>query len=276
MPIQELRQSGVFVLIDTNITNQGFIRIFVELSPIRVLLKWLVRGFHNLSPLGEIGLHSYVVNTTDMKFILGKKLEMSHVFNENGRATPVTLVKAGPIAVIQIKSKEKDGYEAIQVGFGEKKLKNIAKPQKGHTKNMGIRWLREFRIKNRHPAASNQELGTGYQVGDIINVSLFKEGDTVTVSGISKGKGFQGVVKRHGFKGGSRTHGQKHSEREPGSIGATWPQRVLKGMRMAGRMGNDRITIKNLKIVKVDIKNNVLAIQGAVPGARGSLLEVRG
>jgi len=199
---------------------------------------------------------------------------MSQIFDEEGKVRSVTLIKAGPVVVSQIKTKEKDGYEAVQVGFGERKLKNIKKPQRGHLKKLPttnyqlpttVRYMKEFRIEK-------PEL----KLGDEITISIFKEGDKVAVSGVSKGKGFQGVVKRHGFHGGPRTHGQKHSEREPGSIGATWPQRVLKGKRMPGRMGGERITVKNLKIVKIDSENNLLAVSGAIPGRRGALLEIRG
>lgn len=206
-----------------------------------------------------------------MKFILGTKEEMTQIFNESGKVTPVTIIKAGPVFVSQIKIKEKDGYEAVQTGFSQRKEKNIKKPQLGHLKKIqksNVRYMKEFR--------SNENELKNYNLGDEINVSIFKEGDKIEASGISKGKGFQGVVKRHGFHGGPRTHGQKHSEREPGSIGATWPQRVLKGKRMAGRMGGDRITIKNLKVVKIDSDNNLLFVSGAVPGKRGTLLEIKG
>ena len=196
-----------------------------------------------------------------MKFILAKKVEMSQVFDENGRVHPVTWLLAGPIFVTQKKSAEKDGYVSVQVGFGSKKEKNVKKPQK---KLGNFEGFREFR--GEHPM----------NVGDKIDVSVFKEGDIVNVSGTSKGKGFKGVVKRHGFAGGPRTHGQKHSEREPGSIGATWPQRVLKGRRMPGRMGSDRVTVRNLKIIKIIPEKNLMAIEGAIPGNRGSLVEIRG
>ena len=199
---------------------------------------------------------------------------MSQIFEKDGTVRPVTIVQAGPARVTQIKTKDKDGYDAVQIGFGVKKSKNISKPIRGHLKKTGdesVRWLREFRIGE---GTVNSEQPTG--LGDIIDVSIFQEGDKIAVSGVTKGKGFQGVVKRHGFKGGPRTHGQKHSEREPGSIGATWPQRVIKGMRMAGRMGGNRITVKNLEVVKVDKERNLLAISGAIPGARGSLIEIKG
>ncbi|NOY35331.1 MAG: 50S ribosomal protein L3 [bacterium] len=198
-----------------------------------------------------------------MKFILAKKQNMAQVFDENGRAIPVTLVSAGPLTVTQIKTEESDGYEAAQVGFGERRAKNINKPQRAKG---SFACLREFSV------AANSEL----KVGDKINADIFEEGDKIEVSGISKGKGFQGVVKRHGFAGGPASHGQKHSERKPGSIGSTGPQKVFKGTRMAGRMGADRVTVKGLKIIKVDKENNQLYIFGAVPGRKGTLLEIRG
>ena len=191
---------------------------------------------------------------------------MVQVWNEEGKCFPATLLVAGPVTVTQLKSNEKDGYSAVQVGFGEKNAKKINKALKGHLKDLGnFRYINEFRTDDKE-----------FNVGDTIDVSLFEEGDIVQVSGISKGKGFQGVVKRHGFHGGPRSHGQKHSEREPGSIGATGPQRVFKGVRMAGRMGGDRVTVKNLKVLQVDKENNTLLISGAVPGKKGTLLEIRG
>jgi large subunit ribosomal protein L3 len=199
-----------------------------------------------------------------MKFLLGTKLEMTQIFDATGKVIPVTLVEAGPVVVTQIKTKEKDGYEAVQVGFGKKK--KLSKPLKGHMKDLGnFRWLREYRI------APDEA-----KVGDKIGVSLFEEGDEVVVSGTSKGKGFQGVVKRHGFHGMDKTHGTKKKHRSPGSIGSRFPQHVRKGKRMAGRMGSDRVTRRNVKIVKIDKENNLIAVKGAVPGARGTLVEIRG
>lgn len=190
---------------------------------------------------------------------------MSQVFDKDGNVVPVTLVRAFPNMVLQVRSKEKDGYEAVQLGVGERKIKNIKKPQLGHFKGLGsFRYVKEFK--------TNESLERGQK----IDISVFEEGDTVKVSGISKAKGFQGVVKRHGFHGAPATHGTKHAHRQPGSIGATWPQRVIKGMRMAGRMGGGRISVKNLKIVKIDAENNLLAIKGAIPGRRGTLVEIRG
>ena len=207
-----------------------------------------------------------------MKFILGTKLGMSQVFDEKGEVIPVTLIEAGPCLVIQVKNKEKDGYEAIQIGFGERKDRNINKPLKGHLKKANSsqltaysKWLREFRVEKSE-----------FKAGDEIAVDIFKEGDVVKVSGLSKGKGFQGVVKRHGFRGAPASHGTKHNLRAPGSIGSSFPERVWKGKKMAGRMGGDRVTVRGLKMTKIDKENNLLAIKGAVPGRKGTLLEVRG
>lgn len=183
------------------------------------------------------------------KFILGRKLNMTQVFDKEGLVQPVTMVEISPIAVTQVKTKENDGYTAVQVS--SKKGKQTAK--------------KEFRM-----AEVNRK------VGDSIDLSQFVEGDTIEVSAISKGKGFQGVVKRHGFGGGPRTHGQKHSEREPGSIGGGLRNKVPKKMRMAGRMGSDRITVKNLKVINIDSATNIMYILGAIPGKRGTLVEIRG
>jgi len=200
-----------------------------------------------------------------MKFILGKKLNMTQIFDEAGNVHGATVVSAGPLVVTQVKTKEVDGYEAVQVGFGERKAKNINKAQQGHFKDLGnFAFVREF--------PKNGEV----KVGDAIKVETFAVGDVVTVSSISKGKGFQGVIKRHKFEGGPRSHGQKHSERAPGSIsgGTRNGGRVPKGMRMAGRMGGDRITTKNLKVVAVDNENNQILIEGAIAGRRGTLVEI--
>lgn len=198
-----------------------------------------------------------------MKFILGTKGRMTQIFDTEGNAQPVTVVSAGPVTVTQVKTVEKEKYSAVQVGFGDRREKNINKAQRGHFKDLGMfRYLKEFKVEGE------------FKRGDIIDVSIFAPGDSIQVSAISKGKGFQGVVKRHGFAGGPGSHGQKHSEREPGSIGATGPQRVFKGVRMAGRMGGDRVTVKNLKVLAVDATNNVILIKGAVPGHPGTLVEV--
>lgn len=190
---------------------------------------------------------------------------MTQVFDKDGVVYPATIVNAGPVVITQVKDASKDGYEAVQIGFGEKNSKNINKPLKGHLKGLGdFRYLKEFKADK-----------DSFKVGDKIDASVFEEGEKVVVSSISKGKGFQGVVKRHGFKGGPRTHGQKHSERKPGSIGSTGPQRVFKGTRMAGRMGSDRITNKNLQIVAIDKENNKILVKGAIAGRRGTLVEIK-
>jgi len=202
-----------------------------------------------------------------MKFILGTKQNMMQVYDADGVVTPVTVINAGPIVVTQIKDKTKDGYSAVQVGFGVRKAKNINKAQKGHFKELGnFSSLKEF------PITGDDK----FTVGDKMDSSVFKEGDIVAVTATSKGKGFQGVVKRHGFKGGPRSHGQKHSEREPGSIGGGLRTGPRKGKRMGGRMGTDTITVKNLKIVQVNPAENLILVSGAVPGRRGTVLEIKG
>lgn len=198
-----------------------------------------------------------------MKFILGLKLGMSQIFDEKGNVIPVTLIEAGSCVVTQVKDKEKDKYEAVQIGTLQLKEKKIKKPQK----EKPYRYLREFR--------GNIDIAK-HKKGDKIDVSVFQEGDKVVISGISKGKGFAGAVKRWGFGGKPATHGTKHEERGIGSVGCRYPQRVIKGKKMPGRMGTERITIKNLKIVKIDKENNLLAVRGAVPGRKGTLLEIRG
>lgn len=199
-----------------------------------------------------------------MKFILGTKDHMTQLFDEEGRVHPVTVIKTGAMVATQIKTKLKDGYESVQVGFGAKKAKRINKAQKGVMKDFGnFQYLKEIKGATVNVAGEKLE-------------STLEAGDTVTVSAISKSKGFQGVVKRHGFHGGPRSHGQKHSEREPGSIGAGGYQRVFKGRKMAGRMGGDRVTVKNLTVMSFDKDTNELYIRGAVPGRRGTLVEIQG
>ena len=198
------------------------------------------------------------------KFILAQKIKMTQIFQDD-KIIPITLLEAGPVVVTQIKTKERDGYYAVQVGFGSKK--KISKALKGHLKDLGnFRWVKEFRI-------DESEINN-YKVGDKIDVSLFQEGEKIKISGTSKSKGFQGVVKRHGFHGGPKTHGQKNRLRAPGSIGPTHPQHVVKGRKMAGRMGGERITLKNAKIVKIIPDKNVICIKGAIPGKRGELVEI--
>lgn len=200
-----------------------------------------------------------------MKFILGEKQHMTQIFQDDGTVYPVTVVKVGSNVVTQVKTKETDGYTAVQVGFGTKSPKRISKAVKGHVKDLGsFKYIKEFRTEG------------AFEIGQKIDAGTFALGDEVVVSAISKGKGFQGVVKRHGFGGGKRTHGQKHSEREPGSIsgGTREGGRVPKGMRMAGRMGGDRITVKGLKIVGIDVEENSIFVKGAIPGRRGTLVEI--
>ncbi len=201
-----------------------------------------------------------------MKFILATKEGMTRIFGEDGVARAGTILVADPVTVTQVKTKEgKDGYAAVQVGRGVRRTKNISKPVLGHTKGKGYVAIREFRTD------------VAAEVGATIDASVFTVGDTVQVSGLTKGKGFAGVVKRHGFHGGPRTHGQKHTERSPGSIGGSGGRaggRVAKGMRMAGRMGTDRVTVTNLKVLLVDVAAGKIIVSGAVPGRRGTLLEV--
>ncbi len=200
------------------------------------------------------------------KFILGRKLNMTQIFDKDGVVHAATLVETTPIVVTQVKTKESDGYTAVQVATGKKNPNKLNKAIKGHVKDLGaFSDIREFRVEN----PTNK-------VGDKIDLSQFKEGDTVEVSATTKSKGFQGVVKRHGFAGGPRTHGQKHSEREPGSIGGGLRNKVPKKMRMAGRMGGDKVTVKNLKVLHIDPTTNTLFISGAIPGRRGTLVEIIG
>ncbi len=191
---------------------------------------------------------------------------MMEYFSEDGRVVPVTVVSVGPVTVTRVFLKAKDGYDAVQVGFGAQKKQRITKAVLGQMKGGTYQTLKEFRLK--------PEDKTDAKVGDVIDANAFTVGDKLQVSSISKGKGFQGVVKRHGFHGGPRTHGQKHSEREPGSIGGGLRTRVPKGMRMAGRMGSDRITQKNLKVVFVDASTNTMLIEGGIAGKRGTLVEI--
>jgi large subunit ribosomal protein L3 len=194
------------------------------------------------------------------KFILGKKLGMSQMFDEAGRLIPVTLVSAGPCEVLQAKTIEKDGYKALQVGFEKiEKEKKIKKTMKGKP----YRFLKEVKYGE-------------LKAGDMILASIFQKGDKVNIAGVSKGKGFQGAVKRWGFHGRNQTHGVKHEHRTVGSIGAVFPQTVIKGKKMPGHMGFVRITVKNLEVMKVEEGNNLLVLKGAVPGRIGTLLEIRG
>lgn len=204
-----------------------------------------------------------------MSGILGKKIGMTSLFDENGESVPCTVIEAGPCYVTQVKTASIDGYDAVQLGFDERPERTANKPFKGHLAKAGVkalRLLREFRKLG----------GTTARPGDEIRVDVFAQGDVVDVTGRSKGRGFQGVVKRHHFSGvGLATHGQSDRVRAPGSIGSSsYPSRVFKGMRMAGRMGNDQVTVKNLRIVKVIPESNILIVRGSVPGAINGYLEI--
>jgi large subunit ribosomal protein L3 len=200
--------------------------------------------------------------------LLGRKIGMTQVFSPAGEAIPVTVVELGPCVVTQIRDRDRDGYEAVQIGFGEVKPKSLTKPEQGHLAGAGrlVRYLREFSTDNIDD----------HQVGQVLTVDLFEPGQMIDVTGTSKGRGFQGVVKRHGFGGGPKTHGQSDRWRAPGSIGAgTDPGRVWKGTRMAGRMGNRRVTVQNLQVVEVLPDKHILLVRGSVPGAKNGLLMVR-
>jgi large subunit ribosomal protein L3 len=194
--------------------------------------------------------------------IVGKKLGMTQVFAGDGKAETVTVIEAGPCTVAQIKTVDKEGYNAAQLGFGI--AKRLNSPEKGHLKELGqFKYLREFRLDDTK----------GVEVGQKVDVGIFQAGDLIDITGVSKGKGFAGVVKRHHFKGGPKTHGQSDRERHPGAIGATTsPGHVLKGMRMAGHMGDKRVTAQNLEVLKTDPARNLLLVRGAVPGAKNGLL----
>ncbi len=200
-----------------------------------------------------------------MKALLGTKIGMTQIISEDGRAVPVTLIQAGPVTVTQVKTVDSDGYNAVQVAYGEGK--NLSKAVAGHTKSAKVspKYIREFRIES-----------TDLQVGDQIDVSAFTLGDIVDATGTSKGKGFAGTVKRHNFNTSKSTHGGNGNVRKPGSIGSMYPQKVFKGKRMAGRMGHERVTVKNLEVAYVDPTNNLIGLKGAVPGPRKGLVVIGG
>ena len=202
-----------------------------------------------------------------MKALLGTKIGMTQIISEDGRAVPVTLIQAGPVTVTQVKTVETDGYNAVQVAYGEGK--NLSKAVAGHTKPAQVtpKHIREFRVA---------ELPEGLKVGDAIDVTQFALGDMVDATGTSKGKGFAGTVKRHNFNTSKKTHGGNGNVRKPGSIGSMYPQKVFKGKRMAGRMGTDRVTVKNLEVAYVDAVNNLIGLKGAVPGPRKGLIIIGG
>lgn len=202
-----------------------------------------------------------------MKAILGKKIGMSRVYTDNGKVVSVTLVEAGPCFITQIKKKEKEGYNAFQIGYG--KAKKLNKPNKGHLKKSqkdkeNLKYLREIRVEDLNDLKEGQE----------IKNDIFTEGDKVKITSKSKGKGFAGVMKRHGFHGSPKTHGHKHDHRKPGSIGAAFPEHVMKGVKMAGRMGGGKVTL-NSEIIKIDTEKNLIALKGNVPGARNGLVLIR-
>ena len=201
-----------------------------------------------------------------MPGLIGKKIGMTSVFSADGKNIPCTVIEVGPCVVTQVKTVETDGYEAIQLGFEDAKEKHCTKPNLGHFAKAGV-------TPKRH-LAEFKGFGDSYKVGDVIGVDLFTESDFVDIVGTSKGKGYQGVVKRHGFGGvGQTTHGQHNRLRAPGSIGAcSYPAKVFKGMRMAGQMGNQRVTVQNLQVVKVIAEHNVLMIKGSIPGSKGSIV----
>jgi large subunit ribosomal protein L3 len=197
--------------------------------------------------------------------IIGKKLGMTQIYRDNGKAEAITAIQAGPCTVAKVNTAAKEGYNAVQLAFGE--VKRLKSSQRGHLKDLGqFKYLREFRLDDNETA----------EVGQKIDVSLFKSGDLVDVTGVSKGKGFAGVVKRHHFAGGPKTHGQSDRHRAPGSIGATTsPGRVFKGMRMAGHMGNKRVTVSNLEVFEADPARNLLLVKGAVPGGKNGILLIK-
>ncbi|MGC8981608.1 MAG: 50S ribosomal protein L3 [Minisyncoccia bacterium] len=200
----------------------------------------------------------------EYKFIIGEKEGMTTFFNDD-EAIPATIIKIGPCVVTNLKLKEKDGYSAVQVGYGEKK--RVKKPVLGQVHNLGkFKVIKEFRLPE-DPKEIN--------IGDQITVDIFNVGDKVDVTGISKGRGFQGVVKRWGFRDGPKTHGQTTKMRHPGSIGATTPQRVIKGHKMAGRMGGERIVVRNLEILDIDKENNLILVKGSIPGNKKTIVEIR-
>lgn len=203
-----------------------------------------------------------------MSGLIGRKIGMTQVFGEAGESIPATVIEAGPCPVVQKKTPERDGYGAIQVGFGEKKKSRVRKPEAGQAAKAGVpvpRHVREFRVEDP----------SGYEIGQELSVELFAQGDRVSVTGRSKGRGFAGVMKRHGMSGGDETHGNK-SHRVPGSLGsAAYPARVFKGRRLPGHMGDARVTVRNLEIVRVDTDRNVLVVRGAVPGPRNGILLIR-
>ena len=203
-----------------------------------------------------------------MSGLIGRKIGMTSIYDENGKNIPCTVIQAGPCVVTQVRTEEVDGYNAVQIGFDDKKKKQTTKALEGHFKKANTA------AKKKVIEFQNYE--QEYKLGDTIDVTIFDEGDFVDVSGVSKGKGFQGVVKRHGFSGTETSHGQKSQKRASGSIGASsYPSRVFKGMRMGGRMGGNKVTVQNLRVIKVDVEKNLIVIKGAVPGHNNSYITIQ-
>jgi len=204
-----------------------------------------------------------------MSGLIGKKLGMTRIFDEKGNDVQVSVIQTGPCYVTEIRTKDKHGYDSLQLGFEEKRNKSVRKPERGHFAKSGVkpmRVLREFRTYDV----------SQFKLGDAIKADVFQVGDKVRVIGVSKGKGFQGVMKRHHFGGGSVTHGQSDRMRAPGSVGgSSYPSRVFKGTRMAGRMGGDRVTTRNIKVVRVDAENNIVMVRGAIPGAKNGTVVIQ-
>ena len=218
-------------------------------------------GLHYLRPV-------FFILNKRMKFILGKKLNMTQIW-EGDKVVPVTPVVAGPCFVTQVKDEKKDGYSALQVGFDTKKEKNVKKPQRNHLAKSGhnnLKYVKELRLVTPIEA----------KIGDIITTETFVKGDLVDVTGVSKGKGFQGVVKRHGFHGFRKTHGNKDQERHSGSVGPKGPAHVFKGTKMGGQMGNEQVTTSNLEIIEIDAVNNIIYVKGSIPGSVNSLIVIKG
>ncbi len=203
-----------------------------------------------------------------MKNMLGRKVGMTQIFKENGEVVPVTVIEAGPLFVVQKKTVEKDGYNAIQVGFGEVKERRVTKPLKGHYEKANVayrKFLREFHVENPDE----------FEIGQEIKADVFAEGDMVDVTGTSKGKGTAGVIKRHNFSRGRETHGSKHHRMPGGMSAGTYPGRVFKGHKMMGRMGNERVTVQNLEVVRIDAEKNLILVKGAVPGPKKGLITIK-
>jgi len=204
-----------------------------------------------------------------MSGLLGKKVRMTQVFDETGRSIPVTVIAAGPCYVSQIKTVDKDGYEAVQIGYMELKEKHAKKPNTGHLKKANLKPLKHLR-------EFDLPLNAEIKVGDELKVDMFREGEEVVISGLAKGRGFQGVMKRHGFHGAQKTHGQSDRQRAPGSIGqSSDPSRVIKGMKMGGKMGNNKVTIPLVQVIKIDTERNLIFLKGPVPGGPDSLIEIK-